>query len=325
MIFASAGLSALKAAHPSAAEGASDEHVIYLPLAANVPQSGVIQGFLDQGGMRREYILYVPTSYTGRDPAPLILNYHAYSRDAIIQMVYGDFRPVAEQTGAIIVHPQGAMLDGVRRWNVGGYYTHPTADDLGFTDALLDAVSGTYNVDASRIYATGFSNGATMAYLVACQLDQRFAAVAAVSGSMTPEMLAGCHPSRPLPVLHIHGLADAVVPYGGDSQSIAVEELIAFWVDANHSNPEGVVRQRPDIDPSDGSTVTEVSYEGGPNGVTTELLRIDGGGHAWPGTAVAGPGTNYDIDASAEIWDFFARYDINGRRAISNQQPMTND
>lgn len=319
------GTQATAAALPS--EGAGDpgpyvtqmDHFNYLPLAFNVPPAGVIQGALIHDGMQREYILYVPTSYTGHSPVPLILNYHAYARDAMVQMAYGDFRPVAERTGAIVVHPQGAILDGVRRWNVGGIYTHPLADDIGFSEALIDLVSDIYQVDQTRIYGTGFSNGGYMSYLLACQLSGRIAAVAAVAGSMTPEMHEDCQPVRPLALLHIHGLDDAVVPYGGDDKSLAVDEAIAYWVAANGNDPTPAIRPRPDSDPSDGSTVTEFVYGGGPNGVITELLRIDGGGHSWPGAANSGPGTNYDIDASSEIWDFFARYDINGPRATSDR------
>jgi polyhydroxybutyrate depolymerase len=294
-------------------------HLYYLPLVARYPPTGVISATLTQGGMEREYILYVPSSYDFRIPAPLILNFHAYARDALAQMVYGDFRAVAEQTGAIVAHPQGAALDGVRRWNVGGIYTHPTADDVGFTGALIDQISLTYNVDPDRIYAAGFSNGAYMSYLLACQLSERIAAVAVVSGSMTPEMWADCQPGRPLPVLHIHGTADSVVPYAGDASSIAVDQVIAYWVASNKSITPAVIQPLPDIDPADGSTVTRVTYQAGDGGVPTEMLLVTGGGHTWPGSAVYLPGTNYDIDASALIWDFFARYDINGRIVASSK------
>ncbi len=50
----------------------------------------------------------------------------------------------------------------------------------------------------------------------------------------------------------------------------------------------------------------------GDNGVTVEHFKVLGGGHTWPGNAIGGAGTNYDIDASAEIWKFFSKYDING-------------
>jgi len=304
---------------------ASDGHFSYLPLAYKIPPVGVIQGAISVDGLEREYVLYVPHSYLDHRPAPLILNFHAYARDAMVQMEYGDFRPLAEQTGAIIVLPQGAFWDGARRWNVGGIYTHPLADDVAFTAALLDVVSTMYHVDQSRIYSAGFSNGGYMSYLLACQLSQRIAAVAVVAGSMTPEMLDNCQPVRPLPVLQIHGLADSVVPYGGDNYSIAVEDAIAYWLAADNNHSPAVITTLPDADPFDGSTVTQILYDGGDGGTSVELLQVSGGGHTWPGSAVALPGTNYDINASAVIWNFFARYDINGVRATSNELQATSD
>lgn len=297
----------------AAGSGNENGPMFYLPLVVNDGRRGVIQGTIEHGGMLREYILYVPSSYSDQTPAPLILNYHAYSRDAQTQMEYGDFRPVSERTGAIIVHPQGAELNGVRRWNVGGLYTHPQADDVGFTAALLNEISEFYSIDTTRIYSTGFSNGAYMSYLVACQLSDRVAAVAPVAGSMTPEMADDCTPGRPLAVLHIHGLEDLIVPFNGDPNSIPVAAVLDYWIANNGNGTTPLIEALPDLNPADGSTVERLVYSGGPGDVTTELLRISGGGHSWPGAAISPPGTNYDIDASEEIWNFFSKYDINGR------------
>ncbi|MFT4537347.1 MAG: polyhydroxybutyrate depolymerase, partial [Saprospiraceae bacterium] len=68
----------------------------------------------------------------------------------------------------------------------------------------------------------------------------------------------------------------------------------------------------PDTDPSDGSTVEHSVYIGGDNDVTTEHMKVIGGDHTWPGTTIIFPGTNQDINASMEIWQFFSRFDING-------------
>jgi len=291
---------------------AAADPALFLPLVMAGPKTGVIYGELLHNELLREYILYVPSSYDGRSAAPLIVNYHAYARDAQTQMAYADFRAIAERSGAIIAHPQGVELDGARLWNVGGLYANPQADDVGFTAALIDEIARIYNVDTNRIYSTGFSNGGYMSYLVACQLGDRIAAVAPVSGSMTPEMAAACNPARPLAILHIHGLDDGIVPFGGDVVSLPVEDVLEYWIAVNGNDPTPVVEQYPDLDPSDGSTVEGLLYGAGPTGVTIELLKISGGGHTWPGAAVWLPGTNYDIDASEQIWNFFAKYDING-------------
>ena len=65
-----------------------------------------------------------------------------------------------------------------------------------------------------------------------------------------------------------------------------------------------------------------IVYNNGDHGVTTELFKITNGGHTWPGTSFPNGVTNYDIDASSEIWKFFSKYDING--ALNEVSSITN-
>ncbi|MEC8834725.1 MAG: hypothetical protein VXX18_00170, partial [Bacteroidota bacterium] len=63
------------------------------------------------------------------------------------------------------------------------------------------------------------------------------------------------------------------------------------------------------------STVEHYNWTNGVNGVGVEHLKIINGGHTWPGSALPNSNdgiTNYDINASLEIWKFFSKYDING-------------
>jgi polyhydroxybutyrate depolymerase len=263
-------------------------------------------------GLQREYILYVPSSYTGDEPAPLVFNFHGYGSNATDQMWYGDFRPIADRRGFLIVHPQGTLFEGVTHWNVGGWTAGSTVDDVGFTEALIDFLSSEYNIDSARVYSTGMSNGGYMSFLLACQLSERFAAIASVTGSMTPETFNDCSPQHPTPIMQIHGTSDGSVPYGGNVWSKSIDDVIQYWVDSNHCNPTPTVTALPDTDPTDGSTVEHIVYYDGDRDVNVEHFKVIGGGHTWPGNPFGGGSTNYDIDASEEIWRFFSRYDING-------------
>ena len=82
------------------------------------------------------------------------------------------------------------------------------ADDVGFTEALIAALAAEYNIDLKRVYATGHSNGGYLSFQLACQLNNKIAAIASVSGSMTPETFDNCNPERPTPILQIHGTAE---------------------------------------------------------------------------------------------------------------------
>ena len=284
--------------------------LIGLPLFCFAQQT--IEGSITHDEMQREYILYLPASYSGLEPVPLVLNFHGYGSNANDQMWYGDFRSIADTAGFIVVHPQGTVFDGYTHWNVGGWIVGSPIDDVGFTAALIDSLAVAYNIDPLRIYATGMSNGGFMSFLLACQLGDRIAAIGSITGSMTPETYNECNPQHPIPILQMHGTTDSTVPYNGTIWSEPIEDVIQYWVDNNNCYTAPTITPLPDIDPDDGSTVELYVYDGGDNGISVRHYRIIGGGHTWPGTAFGGPGTNYDIDASVEIWDFFSRYDLNG-------------
>lgn len=266
----------------------------------------------------RTYILYVPSSYTPDSQVPLVFNFHGYTSNAISQMEYGNFRAIADTAGFIIVHPMGTLFNGNPHWNVGGWTIGSTTDDIGFTDALITEISAKYSIDQDRIYATGMSNGGYMSFLLACQLSQKIAAIASVTGSMTPQTFEACDPQHPTPIMQIHGTSDNVVPYFGANWTESIETVMSYWVNYNNCNTTPTISSLPNINPGDGSTVQHFIYEGGEKGVTSEHYKITGGGHTWPGTSIGGPGTNYDMNASLEIWKFFLRYDLNGLISTTN-------
>ena len=271
-----------------------------------------INASITHDGIQRNYILYIPEIYDGNTAVPLILNFHGFGSNAAQQMFYGDFRDIADTEGFLLVHPEGTTFIGNQFWNVGFPGISSTIDDVGFTEALIDELATLYAIDLDRVYATGMSNGGFMSFLLACQLSEKIAAVASVTGSMTQDTFDDCNAQRPTPVLQIHGTEDDVVLYNGNTLSIPIADVISYWVDHNNSETTPTTTTFPDIDPSDGSTIEHSVYEDGDNGITTEHMKVIGGGHTWPGSVINTGGTNQDIDASMEIWLFFSRFDING-------------
>ena len=271
-----------------------------------------INASITHDGIERDYILYVPEIYDGSTAVPLVLNFHGFGSGASQQMFYGDFRDIADTEGFILVHPEGTTLIGNQFWNVGFPGLSSTIDDVGFTEALIDELATLYTIDLDRVYATGMSNGGFMSFLLACQLSEKIAAVASVTGSMTQDTFDDCNAQLPTPVLQIHGTEDDVVSYNENNLSLPIPDVISYWVDHNNCETTPTTTTLPDVDVSDGSTIEYSVYEDGDNGITTEHMKVIGGGHTWPGSVLNSAGTNQDIDASMEIWLFFSRYDING-------------
>ena len=271
-----------------------------------------INASITHDGIERDYILYVPEIYDGSTAAPLVLNFHGFGSSASQQMFYGDFRDIADTEGFLLVHPEGTTFIGNQFWNVGFPGLSSNIDDVGFTEALIDELATLYAIDLDRVYATGMSNGGFMSFLLACQLSEKIAAVASVTGSMTQDTFDDCNAQHPTPVLQIHGTEDDVVLYNENNLSLPIPDVISYWVDHNNCETTPTTTTLPDVDVSDGSTLEHSVYEDGDNGVTTEHMKVIGGGHTWPGSVLNTTGTNQDIDASMEIWLFFSRYDING-------------
>ena len=271
-----------------------------------------INASITHDGIQRDYILYIPELYDGSTAAPLVLNFHGYGSNAAQQMFYGDFRDIADTEGFLLVHPEGTTFIGDQFWNVGFPGLSSNIDDVGFTEALIDELATLYAIDLDRVYATGMSNGGFMSFLLACQLSEKIAAVASVTGSMTQDTFDDCNAQHPTPVLQIHGTDDGVVLYNGNNLSIPIADVISYWVDFNNCETTPTTTTLPDVDVSDGSTIEHSVYEDGDNGITTEHMKVIGGGHTWPGSVINTAGTNQDIDASMEIWLFFSRFDING-------------
>lgn len=259
-------------------------------------------------GQTREYRVYIPAAYDGSTPVPLVFNLHGYGSNNVEQEQYGDFRSIADTANFIIVHPMGLVdLFGSTHWNAFGT---SDVDDVGFLSSLIDTIYAAYNIDGNRIYSTGMSNGGFMSHKLACLLSGRIAAIASVTGSITTTEIDACITNHPMPVMQIHGTADETVPYEGNVIFMPVEDVVAHWVSFNECTNEPITTELPDIDPTDGCTVTHYLYEDGLLGSTVEFYKVTNGGHTWPGSAFDIGETTYDFNASKEIWRFFSQYSM---------------
>lgn len=260
-------------------------------------------------GVTREYIVYIPAIYDGSTPVPLLFNFHGYGMSAYNQMSWGNMRAVADTEGFILVYPQGTLFWNSPHWSVGSWTLGSNADDIGFTEAIIDTLAANYNIDLDRVYSCGYSNGGYFSFELACQLSDQIAAIGSVGGTMSTETYTSCNPSHPTPVVTIHGTVDASVSYyGGDpANSESLSDVNTYWSKYNNSIVSPVVSTLPNINSSDGSTVELSLYNNGDNCTSVEHYKVIGGDHDWPGSW-----GNMDINADAVIWNFVSQYDING-------------
>lgn len=266
-------------------------------------------------GMERSYWVYLPDGYDGNEKLPLVFVFHGFTSNAKELMSYADFRSGADEHGMILVYPEGTLLDNVPHWNVGGWTNKSTTDDVGFVGAMIDAMAEKYAVDLDRVYSTGHSNGGYLSIKLACEMSDRIAAVASVSGLMTPEMYAGCSPSRPVPMMEIHGFNDPLVLYGGVYWTVSVDETIDFWREKNGCVGDGIMEVMPASEKTSfESCVEHYSFANEEGTVMVEHYKVIGGGHEWLNSINAQGDSNWDINTIETILDFFEKFDLNGVR-----------
>lgn len=245
------------------------------------------------------------------------------------------FKAVGEAEGFITVYPNGTggVLAGeVRTWNAGGGGDYAcvsgracdlAVDDVAYVSALLDELERQYHIDQTRIYVTGFSNGAALAHRLGCELSWRIAAIAPVSGGNQYATTAGCDPVRPVSVAHAHGTADPCWTYEESSQAcleqddrpkVGVAESIEVWVERLGCDPLPESSAMPDTADDDMTTTVEV-WGDCMGDSEVRLATVVGGGHAYPGGSpgierIAGsPTEDWGFE---EIWAFLSRFRIGG-------------
>jgi len=265
--------------------------------------SGFFTDTLTHEGELRQYLTYVPEIYTSSGIArPLLFNFHGGSGSASGQVYTADFRPIADTANFILVYPQGTFGS---TWN-SSLPTNPRTkmfvDDFGFVDAMIKKINSDYifGIDTTRVYATGYSNGADISLSLACVRSDKIAAVASVSGLLDRHTAENSNPLT-VGVLSIHGTNDFSRPYeyGLDGYYFTIDELNTYWSSINGFSGQPL-KETYDVA---GLSVEHLKY-----GKMIEHYKVNGGDHIWLDITRDGFNTNQ------KIWNFLSRFDINGLR-----------
>ncbi len=288
------------------------------------------------GGRARSWIVYAPPTYDSSRPTPVVVLLHGRPSNGGGMALISDMNSIADQNGFIVVYPDG--LDN--EWNaqfdisasavsLSGRSSTLPQDDVGFLRMLTGDIGQDFNIDRSRLYLGGFSNGAFMTHRMACSADDTFAAFAAVGAALYVELSRYCQRSPPTPLLIMHGTGDPSVPYegvevvnsqGGDPIRITltVQETVSAFARRNHCSLMGTSTTFAEGGRSPGTHVVRFIPHDCDAGKDIAFYLINGGGHTWPGVEGAMPAeffgpTNMDINASEVIWDFFSQHTLSPR------------
>lgn len=291
-----------KAAPPTAAPVAPEATL----AAATTPIGTVTHETIEPGG--RSYRLYVPSTLPD-GPVPLFVALHGGTGWGDQFAATNGIEDLAESNDFIVVHPDGVELPNARGrvWNGGmccGVAARDNVDDVAFVAAVIDDVESVHDIDGSRVYALGHSNGGIMSYRLACELSDRIVGIGVVAGTLGAD---ACDPTQPVSVMHIHGTADENLPLAG---GIGPKSLAG--VDFPPPRAGFATLAAADECPTPTTTVEgDLSVESSSPcaaGTAAAFVTIEGAAHPWPG-GTPGSSPNMadayaDYDATAELVAF---------------------
>jgi polyhydroxybutyrate depolymerase len=271
----------------AADEDAGDQDAAAVTCPSPTLQSGDMSMTLQVGSLTRSYVLHIPPTYDGSQPAPLVVDYHGIGSSGWDELSSSPYPAVTDPEGVVMAFPDGMPGPIGTGWNMGPCCV-ADVDDFAFTRALVNQIQATTCIDSSRIYAVGVLTGGGMVHSLACRAADVFAAVAPAAFDLIEEMLDDCNPSRPITVISFRGTADSRVPYTGGASSLVPGMPITFL------GAEASFEQWAQIDGCTGSPSTPdsdgcSSYSACPTGVEVVLCTKQDGREepgdaniAWP-------------------------------------------
>jgi polyhydroxybutyrate depolymerase len=279
-----------------------------------------VSGSLSVGGRTRTWILHVPSSVDALKPTALVIALHGGGGRAAGLDRFTGLSAVADREGFLLVMPNGTgrLGDRLLTWNAGnccGSAIDEKVDDVEFMRAMVRRLRDNWKIDAHRVFATGISNGAMMAYRMACEMSDVIVGIAPVAGASNSHP---CNPVRPVSVIAFHGTSDLHVLYEGGRPvrqidqrhprtDMSVADAVEFWT-AHDGCPRDPART------SRGS-IGRSLYGPCRENTAVEVVTIRGGGHTWPGGTKWAPwaeAPTKEISASQAMWTFFKAHTRSG-------------
>ena len=262
-------------------------------------------------GRERSYRLHVPES-VGDEPVALLVALHGGGGSADQFAGEDGLEALADEEGFVVVHAEGISqrVERLHTWNAGnccGAAVEEDVDDVAYIRAVVEEVSAAVPIDPDQVFAIGHSNGGMMAYRLACEAADVFAAVGLQAGALGIET---CDPAAPVSLIHVHGTADPNVPLeGGVGSGVAG---VAFRP-TQESLDAVMAPQGCDDEPVEATDQPEpgvsTSTWSCPDGVEVQLALVDGGEHGWFGGSRSGRRDDpVTVDSSALIWDFLSQH-----------------
>ncbi|AXK72480.1 poly(3-hydroxybutyrate) depolymerase [Lysobacter sp. TY2-98] len=271
---------------------------------------------IQHDGITRLYRVHVPHGYRAGQPMPMLVALHGGGGDMDWQADDSKYGLItaSEAHGFIAVFPNGfSRMPGghLATWNAGrccAAARDRNVDDVGFIRSVVDNVEHQLDVDHSRVYATGMSNGGMMAYRLACDAADVFRAIAPVAGT---DNTARCAPSRPVAIAHFHARDDDHVLFNGGAGAEAFRDRSMV---TDFTSVPATIDRWTRYDGCSAPPRRVLSVPGAycelrapcNGGAQVQLCVTETGAHSWPGGHKdRGEPASQAISANDVMWRFF--------------------
>jgi len=181
-----------------------------------------------EGMQPRTYQLIEPTSNNSITPIPLLLAFHSRTGNAQTILTDSQLGSYVDPMNFILIAINGSIQEVSSSWNAGTCCSTSTdyqINDLLLTEKIIDSVKNRYNIDKTRIWAVGHSNGGMMSFHLACDLSEIITGIALVGGALMDD---SCSPTKPVSIFQIHGNLDPTIPYNGGGKFNVPDILGSF-------------------------------------------------------------------------------------------------
>lgn len=261
---------------------------------------------IQNGNTKRSYLVHLPPSYSNTNPHALILSFHGYDSNDLVQERISKLNQISNNKDVIVVYPQGTTgILAARGWNTGHHPTL-TANDVLFVSNLLNNLQSNLCINPKQIYATGFSNGGGFVGELACKLSNRIAAFAPISGSYVTAFSA-CTTTRPVSILEFHGTADKINPYGGMTtlNEFSTQFWLSAWAKKVGCSPKPSITK-------ESNNITKYVWSSCRDNASIIHYKIVNGSHVWPRGQfkLAANGIQQDVNTASIIWNFFQQHPL---------------
>ena len=213
-------------------------------------------------GVEDRWYEYVPESYDGSKPVPLVVGCHGGLMTGWGHAIYTSWTMVADREGFICVFPDAHTK---RMWTVEGIFENwdPSSapdlpiqmpprnwrenHDMKYLEALIASMEERYNIDSGRVFMQGMSMGNFMTGMFARYRGQLLAGAAGSGGPARPEMLYDAEGniknlSGPLAIWQSRPEKNGLPPGATYDEAVINKYARFYWMKINECDPIPQIR-----------------------------------------------------------------------------------